>query len=149
MEHLPYEVLLKIMNNLDITSILKLGQVSKRTRIVSRDESLWRKSLFNHNVCPKFSLLYFTGHRTRSISLGIFAEKKRKRTSSFQMEHLPTELLLKIVKYLDLTSVLKFIQVCRRTREISCEESLWQKTIRFEIFVIKVDKKKNKQRNFA
>ena len=132
MEHLPYEVLLKLSNYLDITSILKFGQVSKRTRQISRDESLWRKTLFNKKVCPKFSLLYFTGHRTRSISLYILPEKNRKRISSFQMEHLPTELLIKIVNYLDLTSVLKFMQVSKRTREISCDESLWQKTILFD-----------------
>ena len=53
------------------------------------------------------------------------------KTSSFQMENLPDEVLLTIVNYLDITGILKFGQVCKKTRQISRDESLWQKTILF------------------
>ena len=38
---MPDEVLLKIMSYLDIKSLLKCGQLSKRLRIISYDETLW------------------------------------------------------------------------------------------------------------
>ena len=43
LEGLPDEILLKIFSLLDIKGILKCGQVSKRLRTISNDQSLWLK----------------------------------------------------------------------------------------------------------
>ena len=45
--NMPDEVLLKIMSYLDIKSLLKCGQLSKRLRIISFDETLWVKIILS------------------------------------------------------------------------------------------------------
>ena len=45
--NMPNEVLLKIMSYLDIKSLLKCGQLSKRLRIISYDETLWVKIILS------------------------------------------------------------------------------------------------------
>jgi hypothetical protein len=50
-EDLPDEILLKILSLLDIKGVLQCGQVSKRLRAVSNDQSLWLKlNLFGREV---------------------------------------------------------------------------------------------------
>jgi hypothetical protein len=44
---MPDEVLLKIMSYLDIKSLLKCSQLSKRLRIISFDETLWVKIILS------------------------------------------------------------------------------------------------------
>ena len=43
LEDLPDEILLKIFKNLEVKDILRCGQMSKRIRAISTDESLWEK----------------------------------------------------------------------------------------------------------
>ena len=43
LEDLPNEILLKIFKNLDVKDIFRCGQMSKRVRAISMDESLWEK----------------------------------------------------------------------------------------------------------
>ena len=43
MEDLPNEIILKIFKNLDVKDLLRCGQMSKRVRAISMDESLWEK----------------------------------------------------------------------------------------------------------
>ena len=45
--NMPDEVLLKILSYLDIRSLLKCGQLSKRIRIISYDETLWVKIILS------------------------------------------------------------------------------------------------------
>jgi hypothetical protein len=50
-EDLPDEILLKILSLLDIKGVLQCGQVSKRLRAISNDQSLWLKlNIFRRNV---------------------------------------------------------------------------------------------------
>ena len=80
-----------------------------------------------------FDLFYRSTDKIQELSN--FTNDKRMKMSSFQMENLPDEVLLTIVNYLDIKSIIKFGQVCTRTREISRDESLWRKTILFNIKV--------------
>ena len=43
LEDLPNEILMKIFKNLDVKDLLRCGQMSKRIRAISMDESLWEK----------------------------------------------------------------------------------------------------------
>ena len=43
LEDLPNEILLKIFKKLDVKDLLRCGQMSKRIRAISMDESLWEK----------------------------------------------------------------------------------------------------------
>ena len=43
---LPDEIILRIFKNLEIDDVLRCGQVSKRFRTISRDESFGRKSIW-------------------------------------------------------------------------------------------------------
>ena len=53
LENLPDKVILKILCNLQIPDLIRCGQVSKRIREISNDETLWQKiNLFNKKV-PK------------------------------------------------------------------------------------------------
>ena len=52
LEDLPDEVILKICSFMDIREILKCGQVSKRIRAISKDESLWLKLNFSVGYVP-------------------------------------------------------------------------------------------------
>ena len=52
LQDLPDEVILKIFSYMDIREILKCGQVSKRIRAVSTDESLWSKLNFFGGYVP-------------------------------------------------------------------------------------------------
>ena len=50
-EDLPFEILLKILSLLDINGVLLCGQVSKRLRAISNDQSLWSKlNIFGREV---------------------------------------------------------------------------------------------------
>ena len=51
LEELPDEILLNIVSFLDIKGVLHYGQVSKRLRAISNDQSLWLKlNLFGRKV---------------------------------------------------------------------------------------------------
>ena len=51
LEGLPEEILLEILSLLDIKGVLQCGQVSKRLRAISNDQSLWLKlNLFERDV---------------------------------------------------------------------------------------------------
>ena len=51
LEDLPDRVILKILHNLGFPDLLRCGQVSKRIREISNDETLWQKiNLFNKKV---------------------------------------------------------------------------------------------------
>ena len=50
-ENLPFEILLKILSFLNINEVLLCGQVSKRFRAISNDQSLWSKlNIFGREV---------------------------------------------------------------------------------------------------
>ena len=46
-QDLPDEIMLKVINYLDTKDLIKCGQVSKRIRIISRDQILWRNLSFS------------------------------------------------------------------------------------------------------
>ena len=57
--NMPDEVLLKIMSYLDIKSLLKCGQLSKRLRIISYDETLWVKIILSEGqMVPTTNRIY-------------------------------------------------------------------------------------------
>ena len=107
MENLPDEVLLTIVNYLDIKSITKFGQVCTRTREISRDESLWRKTvLFNKKVCPEFvkfildngcRYLSFKGQLISERNFGVFKSPKKTNqifALAFKMDQIYVILIL-------------------------------------------------------
>ena len=54
---------------------------------------------------------------------------KRQKLSDpgIQFEDLPDEVILKVIKYLDINKLVKFGEVSKRMRAISSDQSLWQK----------------------
>ena len=50
--------------------------------------------------------------------------KKVQKMASFQ--DLPDEILLKVINYLDINKRIKFGEVSKRMKDISCDKSLWQ-----------------------
>ena len=48
-KHLPDEVLLKVTNYLELKHLAKFGEVSKKMRIISSDQSLWKKINLSKN----------------------------------------------------------------------------------------------------
>ena len=53
--NLPNEIILQILKKLDIKDLLHCGMVSKRIRIITRNESLWEKiNLYGNNVPLEF-----------------------------------------------------------------------------------------------
>ena len=55
LEHLPNELLLKILSYLSIKSIISCGLICKRIRFISHDVSLWQKiNLYQKTVPTKF-----------------------------------------------------------------------------------------------
>ena len=52
---------------------------------------------------------------------------KRQRLSTFYLEDLPDEILLKIFQYLNMKEIVYCAQMSKRIRKISHDESLWQK----------------------
>ncbi len=61
---LPDEVILKIMGFLDLKELLLCGQVSKRLRAISNDESLWLKLNLSGREIPYDFIAYDTLHMT-------------------------------------------------------------------------------------
>ena len=51
-DHLPDEVQLKIFNFLEIEDLIRCAQVSKRTRRICHDESIWKKVNLNKKLVP-------------------------------------------------------------------------------------------------
>ncbi|CAJ1071055.1 S-phase kinase-associated protein 2 [Xyrichtys novacula] len=54
------------------------------------------------------------------------SRRKTDHTSSVSWDHLPEELLLRILLYLPLQDLLRMSTVCRRWRRLAFDESLWQ-----------------------
>ena len=52
---------------------------------------------------------------------------KRKKVSTFQFEDLPVEISIKVMRYLDITDLVRFTRVSKRIRALGQDESLWQK----------------------
>jgi len=69
LEDLPDEVILKICSFMDIREILKCGQVSKRIRAISKDESLWLKLNFLEGYVPYAFLEKAVENGCRYLSL--------------------------------------------------------------------------------
>ena len=69
LEDLPDEVILKICSFMDIREILKCGQVSKRIRAISKDESLWLKLNFSVGYVPYAFLEKAVENGCRYLSL--------------------------------------------------------------------------------
>ena len=54
-EDLPDDLLIKVFSYLDISDIIHCGQISKRIRGLSHNESLWLKvNLYNRTVSTEF-----------------------------------------------------------------------------------------------
>ena len=51
-DHLPDEVQLKIFKFLEIEDLIRCAQVSKRTRRICHDESIWKKVNLNKKLVP-------------------------------------------------------------------------------------------------
>ena len=52
---------------------------------------------------------------------------KRQKISTFYLEDLPDEILLKICRHLSMKEIVYCAQMSKRIRKISHDESLWQK----------------------
>ena len=52
---------------------------------------------------------------------------KRQKMSTFHLEDLPDEILLKICHHLNVKEIVYCAQMSKRIRKISHDESLWQK----------------------
>ena len=52
---------------------------------------------------------------------------KHKKVSTFQFEDLPVEISIKVMRYLDITDLVRFTRVPKRIRALGQDESLWQK----------------------
>ena len=42
------------------------------------------------------------------------------------IQDLPDEIILKVIKYLSINQLVKFGEVSKRMKDISCDKSLWQ-----------------------
>ena len=69
LDDLPDEIILKMFTFLDIREILKCGQVSKRIRAISKDESLWLKLNFLEGYVPYAFLEKAVENGCRYLSL--------------------------------------------------------------------------------
>ena len=59
-ELLPDEILLKVFSTLDYLSLIQCGQLSKRIRNISQDESLWESmKIFDKTVPTDFLQFVF------------------------------------------------------------------------------------------
>ena len=94
-EDLPNEIILKVLGYLDIKDLLCCGQVSKRIRTITYDESLWEKiNLFNKIVPTEFlELVISNGCKYLNLSLTeiIGASFCLKKPSNLKYLHLSLE----------------------------------------------------------
>ena len=72
LDDVPDEVILKVFSNLEIKDFIRCGQVSKRIRAISQDQSLWlRLDLYkNKSVAPGF-LEYIINNGCKYLGLGL------------------------------------------------------------------------------
>ena len=85
MENLPDEVILKVLSFITIRDLIQCGQVSKRIRIISHDETLWQKiNLYNKKVPANFiEMVMNRGCKYLSLfQIKMFGECKRLNSAS-------------------------------------------------------------------
>ena len=72
LDDVPDEVILRVFSNLEIKDFIQCGQVSKRIRAISQDQSLWlRLDLYkNKSVAPGF-LEYIINNGCKYLGLGL------------------------------------------------------------------------------
>ena len=72
LDDVPDEVILRVFSNLEIKDFIRCGQVSKRIRAISQDQSLWlRLDLYkNKSVAPGF-LEYIINNGCKYLGLGL------------------------------------------------------------------------------
>ena len=94
LEHMPDEVILKILSFVQIEDILRCGQLSKRIRAISHDESLWIKIYLAWKKVPNKFLELVLNNGCNYLSLSCAKlEGTRLKVNSKSCK----------LKYLDLT----------------------------------------------
>ena len=89
-EHLPDEIILKVIRNLEYRDIIVFSQLSKRIRTICQDESLWKKiNLYGKRVPTEFLQLILGNGITSSV----------------------TELIIWLVKIIDMPSKIKNLKL--------------------------------------
>lgn len=119
MENFPDEVILKVLSYLNLRDLIFCGQLSKRIRTISHDESLWENiNLHHQNVTSKFLEMilnngckYLNLHDAKLIGNSSLASKS-------------TQLL-----YLDLSSTFGWDEKSKEKLLLSCQslQKLWMK----------------------
>ena len=68
-DHLPDEVQLKIVKFLEVKDIIRCAQVSKRTRRICRDGSIWKKVNLFRKVVPSEFIVMILENGCKHISI--------------------------------------------------------------------------------
>ena len=80
LEDLPDEIIVKIFSHVDIKEILRLGQVSRRIRAISSDDSLWLQlNLKGHVPYELLEKAVENGCRYLSLAFGSLHKCQRSK----------------------------------------------------------------------
>ena len=72
LEDVPDEVILRVFSNLEIKDFIRCGQVSKRIRAISQDQSLWlRLDLYSNKSVAAGFLEYVINNGCKYLGLGL------------------------------------------------------------------------------
>ena len=113
-QDLPDELILKVLSYSKPKDLISSGQVSKRLRSISYDNSLWQRVDLSEKIV-----------KTKLLELIL-----NKGCKSLDLSHsniLPSELILKVLSYSEPKDVIKSGKVSKRLRKISQDNSLWQR----------------------
>ena len=104
-EELPNEILLKILTYLDVINILKSGQVCKRIREITRNATLWQKTiLFKKIVSLEFvKFVLDSGCKYLSLRYSKLKKGDLQLTKNYQLKHLDLTECVSTSNHLDLT----------------------------------------------
>ena len=105
LEDLPNEVLLKVLSYVEIRDLICCGQISKRIRTISHDESLWQKLNLCKREIPTEFLEFVINNGCKYLSISYC-----KLVGVFPLS------ILSQLKYLDLETS-KFKRTARRTAQ--------------------------------
>ena len=85
LENLPDEIIVKIFSYVDIKEILRLGQVSRRIRAISSDDSLWLQlNLKGHVPYELLEKAVENGCRYLSLAFGCLYECQRSKLANIK-----------------------------------------------------------------
>eukprot|EP00092_Neocalanus_flemingeri_P036038 GFUD01039238.1.p1 GENE.GFUD01039238.1~~GFUD01039238.1.p1 ORF type:complete len:339 (+),score=52.44 GFUD01039238.1:374-1390(+) len=75
---LPPEISLKILQNLDVNSLVNLGKVSKHLNLISKEKNIWRKLFFRDFGSRSFAIKRFSfqlNHQESEDWLSVYKEE--------------------------------------------------------------------------